>query len=165
MSHAARRGLIEALFRHQVRFVVIGGIAVAGHGHIRATKDVDLVFDTSLENTQRLVRALDDLGAEVVAADTLPPNGEIAAEWLSAGGHLIFATEKGQLDTMSTTHGLSYDELAETAIETELWEHVPVLICSYENLVILKEAAGRPQDLLDLEALRAIRGESPPEVE
>lgn len=163
MSFAARRGLLRALTRNDVDFVLIGGMAVIAHGHVRTTTDVDIVFDTAVENATRLAAALEELGAVVVSADTIPADDRITSDWLAKGGHLVFATDNGQLDTMSQTHGLSFRELAATAITSELADGSPVLVCSYDNLVKLKRAAGRSQDIADLEALRAVRGEGSPD--
>lgn len=157
MTFAARRSLLHRLVDAGFDFVLIGGMAVIAHGHVRATKDVDVIFETSPENCERFAAVLERLGAEIVVADTLPADGRITSEWLAEGGHLVFATEAGQLDAMPSVSGLDYAKLASRAIEIELAGGRIALACSYEHLVALKEAAGRQQDIADLEALRAIR--------
>ena len=159
MSLAARRGLLAVLSEHGVRFVVIGGMAVIAHGHIRATKDVDIVFDTAEENCSRFVGALKELRAEVLASDTLPRAGEITASWLGEGDQFVFATEQGMLDALARTSVGGYDDLAPRAIETSMRDGSTFKGVSYDDLVRSKEAAGREQDMLDLKALREVRGE------
>lgn len=160
MSLSARRGLLRHLAEHEVRFVLIGGMAVVAHGFSRTTKDVDIVYDASTENCSRFAAALSELRAEVLAADTLPPGGEITGEWLAEGGQFVFATEQGQLDALSRVSVGTYEDLARSAVFTTLRDGSEVAVISYEDLVRSKQAAGRDQDLLDLEALRAIRADA-----
>ncbi len=157
ISQAILASLIRTLVEHDVRFVLVGGLAVSVHGYPRATKDVDIIFDTLIENTERLASALDDLGAEVTIADTPEPEEGITASWLAEGGHFVFATDNGPLDALSSTRGKSYDDLAKQAVTAELADGTKVLVTSYEDLLDAKQAAGRPQDLADLEGLRSVR--------
>lgn len=159
MSLAARRGLLRALTDHEVRFVLIGGMAVIAHGYVRATKDVDIVFDLAIDNCNRLADALGELRAEVTAADTLPPGGAITGEWLATGGQFVFATEYGQLDALSRMSLGQYEDLSAAASTTTLLDGAEVAVLSYDDLVRSKEAAGRDRDLLDIEELRRARGE------
>ena len=61
LSEFDLRSLLEALLDHDVRFVVIGGVAVGAHGFVRGTEDLDLVPDPDPENLKRLTTALGDL--------------------------------------------------------------------------------------------------------
>lgn len=61
MSELDLRALFELLHERDVRFVVIGGVAVAAHGYVRGTEDLDLVPDPDPQNLERLTAALDDL--------------------------------------------------------------------------------------------------------
>lgn len=160
MSLTARRGLLHSLAKHEVRFVLIGGMAVIAHGYERATRDVDIVYETTFENCERLADALRELRAEVLAADELPPGGEVAAAWLAAGGHFVFATEQGQLDVLSRISAGDFQGLSATAVTADLRDGLTVLVMSYEDLLDSKEDAGRDRDLLDIKALREVREES-----
>ena len=140
-----------------MRFVVIGGHAVAAHGYERATRDVDIVFSTDRENCERFAELLRRLEAAVRAADLPPPGGRISAEWLSAGGHFVFATVHGLLDALSWIAGLDYAALDSRALTAELADGTRLQICSYEDLVALKTAADRPRDREDLRELAALR--------
>lgn len=159
MSLGARRGLLRHLAAHEVRFVLIGGMAVVAHGYTGTTRDVDIVYEVSTENCSRFAAALSELRAEVRAADTLPPEGEITGEWLAEGGQFVFATEQGQLDALSRVSVGTYEDLAPSAVIATLRDGSEVAVISYEDLVRSKQAAGRERDRLDLEALRALRAE------
>lgn len=155
---------IEALLRELVdggvEFLLIGGVAVAYHGYVRATKDVDVVPASDRDNLERLaavLRRLETLveGAEDFAEEELPD--PLDPETLELGGNWVLSTRLGRLDVMQWIgdHEL-WDELSPAAIEERI-DGVPVKIVSYEDLVKLKELAGRPEDLLDLQHLREVR--------
>lgn len=156
MSHRiSQRLLLSRLVGAEVDFVLVGGLAVAAHGFVRATEDVDLVYATAPASCERFATVLSELGAEVTFADTPEPGTGITAEWLAAGGHFRFSTEGGPLDALSAIHGLRYGELASRAVGASLGD-LELLICSYEDLVAMKSAGGRDRDEIDLEELRRI---------
>lgn len=116
-----------------MRFVVIGGHAVAAHGYERATRDVDIVFSTDRDNCERLAELLRRLEPSVRAADVPAPGGRITAEWLSAGGHFVFATVHGLLDALSWIAGRDYATLGSRALIAELADGTQLRICGYEG--------------------------------
>jgi predicted nucleotidyltransferase len=155
---------IEALLRELVEggveFLLIGGVAVAYHGYVRATKDVDVVPASDRNNLERLAMVLQHLEAQVEGAEDfdkgeLPDPLDPAA--LELGGNWILSTRLGRLDVMQWIgdHEL-WGELSPAAIEERI-DGLPVKIVGYEDLVKLKELAGRPEDLLDLQHLREAR--------
>jgi hypothetical protein len=154
--------LIGVLLDHGVEFIVVGAFAVAAHGHPRGTKDVDICPDPDAENLRRLAAALDELNAEPLDLGEL--KGEFDRrpdfEGLEAGGNWCLATRLGQLDVMQFLSGLErgYADLKPHAEERDFVGH-RVRFCSYEDLIAMKEAAGRDQDLIDVRNLRAARGE------
>ena len=147
--------LLAALRHHGVGFVVIGGYSLAAHGYIRATKDVDIVPDPAQENLARLAVALRDLEAQVDIGDL--DAGELGIEpdehGLGAGGNWVLRTRFGRLDVMQDVPGLrDYDQLRAGA--------VPVgedLYAGYDELISMKVASGRDEDLRDIAALEAAR--------
>jgi hypothetical protein len=152
-----QRELFIALAAGNVRFVVVGGYAVAAHGYERATRDVDIVFATDLENCERFATVLARLEAEVRLADLPPPGGEITAGWLAGGGHFVFGTVHGLLDALSWIAGRDHAALDSQALTVELSDGSALRVCSYEDLVAMKRLAGRPRDLDDLRELEAVR--------
>jgi len=156
------QGIFEALDREGVEFLVIGGIAVGFHGFVRATKDVDIVPSPEPENLERLAGMLAALDAQIEGAEEFEgeelPN-PLDPEALALGGNWVLSTRLGRFDIMQWIgDDPLWEKLCPTAIEVEIGG-LPVKFASYEDLVALKERAGRPQDLIDLQRLREARGE------
>jgi predicted nucleotidyltransferase len=156
------QGIFEALDREGVEFLVIGGVAVGFHGFVRATKDVDIVPSPEPENLERLAGMLATLDAQVEGAEEF--KGEelpdpLDPEALALGGNWVLRTRLGRFDIMQWVgDDPLWEKLSPTAVEAEIGG-LPVKFASYESLVSLKEQAGRPQDLIDLQRLREARGE------
>lgn len=136
--------------------MVIGGFALAPHGYVRATKDIDIMPEPGLENLSRLAGALRELDAQVDLGDTgaqelgQTPDGE----GLSAGGNWVLQTEFGRLDVMQDVPGLrDFRQLWVGAIEVG-----GVLYAGYDELISMKAASGREEDLRDIGALEVARG-------
>ena len=147
--------LLGKLREYKVDFVVIGGFALAPHGYVRATKDVDIVPSPSSGNRKRLAAALRELGARVdlgdVEADELGIKPD--EEGLQAGGNWVLQTVFGRLDVMQDVPGLrGYGQLREGALEVD-----GVLYAGFDELVSMKAAAGREEDLRDIAALQTAR--------
>lgn len=155
-------GILRELCDGGVDFFLIGGVAVGYHGHIRATKDVDVVPSPERGNLERLAVALARLEAEVDGADDfsaaeLPD--PLDPDALATGGNWVLDTRLGRLDIMQWIgdHPL-WEEMSPDAIEDEI-AGIRMKIVDYDHLVLLKELAGRPEDLADLIRLREARGE------
>lgn len=147
--------LLGTLGGHGVEFVIIGGFALAPHGYVRATKDIDIVPAPARENLARLAVALRDLNARVDPGDIDPDELGIRPdeEGLVAGGNWVLQTRFGRLDVMQDVAGLrDYRQLRDGAVEVG-----GVLYAGYEELVSMKTAAGREEDLRDIGALEAAR--------
>lgn len=152
--------LVEQLNRGDVRFVVIGGVAVGAHGFVRATKDLDVVPASDAENLQRLAAVLRDLEARVEGLGDFDPRefpfDPLDPDDLAAGGNFVLSTRLGRLDVMQWVPGIdadvAYEHLTVTAVDADILGH-PVRVCSRSDLILMKRAAGRPQDLQDLQAL------------
>jgi hypothetical protein len=150
------RELLAALASHAVEFVVIGGFALAPHGYVRATKDIDVVPNPDPANLGRLAGALRDLDAEPDLGDLDPKELDTAPDeyGLPMGGNWVLLTRFGRLDVMQTVPGLrDYRQLRGGAIEVD-----GVLYAGYDELISMKSASGREEDLRDIGALEAARG-------
>ncbi|HEX6688781.1 MAG TPA: hypothetical protein VF085_08970 [Solirubrobacterales bacterium] len=160
MSELDIRGILGELVNEDVEFLIIGGVAVGYHGHIRATKDVDIVPASNPANLERLAAVLQKLNAEVEGTnefeddelpDPLDPNA------LALGGNWVLHTRLGRLDVMQWIGDTGlWDRLAPAAIEDEIGG-LRIKVVSYDDLVALKEQAGRPEDLTDIERMRQAR--------
>jgi hypothetical protein len=145
--------LLTALHEHEVRFVVIGGVAVGAHGYLRGTEDLDLVPDPDPANLERLVEALEELEPTLPTAHGRSFDPATDAGVVRRGGNVTADTRFGGLDVLQRAPGVpSYSQLAEDAVESELLG-IPVRVCSLARLRAMKEAQGRAQDRADLENL------------
>jgi hypothetical protein len=161
--------LFDALARHRVRYVVIGGFAVIAHGVIRTTEDLDICPDPDPENLGRLAALLAESGAEQLGAgefehDELPYD-PTHPEHLQRGGNFRVMTQHGPLDVMEWVPGIedehAFARLAARAVSAE-FRGAQVLVASFEDLQTMKRAAGRQQDLEDLRRLELAHGEPGP---
>jgi predicted nucleotidyltransferase len=162
LSELDIRGILGELVQEGVDFLVIGGVAVGYHGHIRATKDIDVVPDPDPGNLERLTQALKRLEAQVEGADEFE-RGELPdpldPKALALGGNWVLLTRLGRLDVMQWIgDDPLWEKLSPTAIEDRIGDLL-VKFVSYDDLVTLKEQAARPEDLTDLERMRQARGE------
>ncbi len=169
---AARRPLkaeplLTTLVDHEVDFVVVGGFAVAAHGFPRATKDIDICPNPAEENLARLAAALDELGAKSIGLDEFAGEFDLRPdlEGLKMEGNWTLVTQHGRLDVLQSFSFAgagddegTYKDLAPHAIERTFLGY-QVKFCSYDDLLRMKRAAGRAQDIVDIESLKAARGE------
>ncbi|HEX3609705.1 MAG TPA: hypothetical protein VHU14_08585 [Solirubrobacterales bacterium] len=152
-------GHLRALFEGEVDFIVIGGIAVMAHGFVRATADTDITANPEMRNLERLAAVLAGLDAVLPGADPLAGD-PASARSLSYGGNPRFETKLGRLHIVQSPAGApDYDGLAASAIEVDL-DDLKIRVCAYPDLVAMKEATRRDQDLVDLVALREARDET-----
>jgi len=152
--------LLRHLSERGVEHIIIGGLAVAAHGHVRPSKDLDIVPASAHDNLKRLTTALIDMnatGAEAGERDPAElPMSALRVDDLEQGGNFRLTTDLGDLDIFQWVKGIEaedlYAELYREALAGEV-EGVAVHVCSLEHLRAMKRAAGRPQDLIDLQRL------------
>jgi len=152
--------MLEVLVRHDVRFILVGGIAAQAHGSPSLTGDLDICYARDHDNLGRLAAALADLSAvrRGLPADAprMPP---LDARTLRAGGLFTLATRYGDFDILATPDpGFDYQGLLRHAITTTV-HGAQVHISSLSDLIEMKRAAGRPKDRIELEILGALREE------
>lgn len=154
--NATPLALLARLADAAVDFVVIGGIAVVAHGHIRTTRDLDITYATDQANLDALGRALVDLDARLRGVtEVVPfvPDGRT----LGAAEILTLETTEGALDLLATPPGApAYSELKQRAEVIDV-DGRSVAIASLDDLLAMKRKAGRPRDLEDIEALEELR--------
>lgn len=144
--------LTAVLRRHAVRYVVIGGIAVIAHGHVRATFDVDLIPDPDPENLVRLAAALAELDARVrgVDAHLLDVDPTDPAQ-LAGGANWTLVTAAGWVDVMLEVPGAR--PFADLSADAVILNDAALPVVGRDDLVAMKRASGRPRDLQDAAAV------------
>jgi hypothetical protein len=151
------REIFRALAKHQVEYVAVGGIAVQTHGYLRGTVDLDIIPRPDFANLARLGEMLASLGARVYR--TAQPVNITDPHLLSRAGFVPLMTDHGRLDVLNvgSTSGApsEYSELRGRALELDL-DGTLVVIAGLDDLIRMKRAAGREQDLADIRALTAL---------
>ena len=144
-----------------VRYVVIGGMAGNLRGTPDVTNDLDICYERSDRNLERLAAALHDLGARLrVARDDTPVRFPIDARSLRLGDTFTFTTDAGDLDVLGTPSGTDgFSDLAAGSTTFEVADGLLVDVASVDDLMRMKQASGRTKDRLHLEHLAALREE------
>jgi hypothetical protein len=154
-------GALRVLGDHGVRFVLIGGFAGALRGSPQITGDLDICHARDRANLERLASALRDLGASLRGAPVDVPF-LLDARTLEAGDHFTFTTRAGPVDCLGSPAGTDgFADLDASATDEEL-DGLVVRVASLEDVIRMKRAAGRPQDLIAVEWLSALRDELEP---
>ena len=158
MKLADVEAILRALNDAEVRYLIVGGLAVVAHGYVRYTADVDIVLDLKSENALRAIKALEAIGyrplAPVDAADFA--NAELRKKWHEEKGMLVFQMLNGnrpetRLD-LFVTEPFDFDrEFAAAKWEEVASVKAPVL--QVASLIAMKKQVGRSQDLVDVEQL------------
>jgi predicted nucleotidyltransferase len=149
------RDLLIELRDAGAEFVVLGGHAVAYHGHPRATKDLDVLVRASAANAALVYRALASFGAPLDLFEVAE------ADFATYDGVLQIGLPPRRIDILNRADGITFDEAvdAQESFEVE-GRRIPVI--GLAALLKNKRAAAREQDLADVKALETIAGRSTP---
>jgi hypothetical protein len=151
--------ILGSLVDHRVKFVLIGGLSAVLRGAPVITDDVDVCYERSDENLDRLADALQELGAKLRGEpDDVP--FILDAKTLKAGDHFTFLTSAGALDLLGSPAGVrsGYEELVKDADVMHI-RGIAITVASLDSLIRMKLAAGRPKDLEAVETIGALREE------
>jgi predicted nucleotidyltransferase len=135
---------IQSLNDNHVRYLVVGGYAVAFHGHPRYTKDIDIWIEMNPENATQVVKALDQFGFGSL--------GLKEADFLVPDQIIQLGYPPNRIDLLSTLPGVDFATCYALRVQVEV-DKVLVNFIDLENLKKNKKASGRHQDLADLENL------------
>lgn len=153
--------IFSALSSGGVRYLVVGGVAVVLHGHTRFTSDVDLVVALDEANVRRAIEALRTLGYRPRApVDALGfADAETRRSWIEEKNLTVFSlwspAHPGTEVDFFVEEPFDFDRAFERALRVDLGG-IEVPVAPVEELVALKQRAGRPKDLEDIAELRAI---------
>lgn len=153
------RELFAALAQHEVEYVTIGGIAIQAHGGQRLTQDLDIVVASSTANIARLSDALHDLDARILGPDGQRSRSAPSAPLLASSDQWHLITVHGALDVLTLpAHLGSFADVRARAHEVPLGG-LSIPIAHRDDLLRMKRAAGRPQDLADVRLLESLDDE------
>jgi hypothetical protein len=139
------REFIECCVAHEVRFLIVGGYAVAAHGHPRFTKDIDVWLWTDQRNAERLIAALDDFGFGSL--------GLTATDFTEPEVVIQLGYPPKRIDHLTSIDGVNFDACYPDRLVVDIEDGFSVPFIDRTNLLKNKRAAARPQDLADVAAL------------
>ena len=135
------KDLLSTFNAHGVEFIVVGAHALAAHGRVRATGDMDVWVKAEKPNAKRVLQALQAFGA---------PIRDLTEDDLSRGGTVFqVGVAPLRIDVLTSIDGVAFDDAWQGRFHTS-FAGIPVAVLSLEHLICNKRAAGRPQDLADL---------------
>lgn len=167
MERRSVETIVDSLNRAEVRYLVVGGLAVVAHGFVRFTADIDLVLDPDPAATGRAIAALAGLGYRPRApvpfeafADPLQ-----RAAWAREKGLTVFSVFSDrhpatEIDLFVKTP-FDFERVYADADRFEVAAGVEATFVSRADLIAMKRKAGRPQDLKDVAELEATPGSGP----
>jgi hypothetical protein len=138
------RDFVALLNAHDVRYLVVGGYAVAYHGSPRMTGDIDFFVEASQENARKLETVLSEFG---FAGLGLTP-----ADFLEPDTIIQLGYPPNRIDLITSLSGVTFAPAWEQRVSAEV-DGVTLVFVGKETLLANKAASGRPKDLADLDAL------------
>jgi hypothetical protein len=166
MKLSSLEAIVAALQAAEVRYLIVGGLAVAAHGHGRATFDVDLVVQLLPENVARGMKALEELGfrptAPVPATQFADPRHR--ESWIRDKNMVAFQLHSDRhpetcID-LFVSEPFDFDTEYERALVGDICPDLPARFVCLDTLLRMKEDAGRPKDLEDIRQLLLLAGDS-----
>lgn len=135
---------IQLLNDNQVRYLVVGGYAVALHGYPRFTKDIDIWIDLAPANAERIISALEQFGFGSL--------GLVEQDFLEADTIIQLGYPPRRIVLLTTLSGVDFDQCFTVKVVVDM-DGLPINFIDLENLKKNKRATGRAQDIADIENL------------
>ena len=154
--------VFDQLNKADVRYVAVGGIATILHGYVRATTDIDLIVDLQVEQAEKVIKALTAVGYKPrIPVDALDfANADKRNDWITTKGMTVFSMfhseQPGLTIDLFAKYPIPFDELWERSLIFEV-DDTNIRVCSIDDLLKLKEIAGRSKDKDDIEKLLQIK--------
>lgn len=142
--HRDLREFLQLLNSNHVEYLLVGGYALAAHGHVRFTKDIDFWVDPSASNAEKIISVLRQFGFDDV--------GSAASTLTSPDGILTLGRSPARIDLLTSIPGVEFEIAWKRRIETQI-DGVDATVICREDLVKAKLASRRLQDLADLQEL------------
>lgn len=138
------------LLSDEVKFIVVGGLAVTLNGYVRLTEDVDILIDLDPENVEKLIRSLSEIG-EGFGGQLTPDDLNLDPGAI----RIIEETESLQVDIFTSLSGLTYQDLKDSAEQATLRGRA-FQYASKSQLIAIKSPSVREKDQLDVMALKQL---------
>lgn len=138
--------LLELFTEHKVDFIIVGGYALAFHGHPRMTGDIDLLVAVEAENSKKILAALKDFGFGSL--------GLKESDFTEPGQVVQLGYPPKRIDIMTSIDGVPWEQIKKNAVHSYL-DNLSVDFISLDDFLQNKHATGRPKDLADAEALES----------
>ena len=136
---------IKLLNQNNVKYLVVGGYALAFHGHPRYTKDLDIWVLANNKNSLNIINSLDQFGFTTLGLST--------KDFIQQGQVIQLGYPPTRIDILTSASGVSFNECFDSKIVIQI-EDINVNFINIENLIKNKQATGRLQDLADIEKLQ-----------
>jgi len=136
---------IQSLNDNHVRYLIVGGYAVAFHGHPRYTKDIDVWIEMTQENSGNVIKALEQFGFGSL--------GLKEDDFLLPDQIIQLGYPPSRIDLITTLSGVDFASCYASRVQIDI-DEIQVNFIDLENLRKNKQASGRHQDLADLESLK-----------
>lgn len=151
--------LFRALGHHRVEYITIGGVAIQAYGGQRMTQDLDVAIAGSTDNMNRLAAALIDIDGRILGPDGQRSKSVPSGPLLASGEQWHLITAHGLLDVLTLpAHLGSFADVRARAHDVHLGDLL-IPIAHRDDLLRMKRAAGRPQDLADIRLLESLDDE------
>jgi len=138
---------IALLNQHNVQYIVIGGYALAFHGHPRYTKDIDIWIDAKEDNAKRVLDVLRDFGFGSVNLDI--------QDFISEENIIQLGYPPNRIDILTSAKGVVFGDCISSSHLIMIGD-LEVRFLDIQNLIVNKQETGRLQDLADVEALEKL---------
>jgi len=154
--------LFKSLNDAEVKYVVVGGIATILHGYVRATADVDLVVDLHVDEATKVIEVLSSAGFKPKVPVKAIEFADVAKreQWIQEKGMMVFSLYHPENPGLSVDlfvkPPIPFDDLWSRSVIMDL-EETDVRVCSIDDLITMKQSAGRHKDLADVEQLIRIK--------
>ena len=142
------KDLITLFNAFGIRYMVAGGYAVSFYGDPRFTKDLDVAVASKPDDIEKLSQALEEFG--------YPISQEACKEFAEPNRMIIFGNPPNRIDILNELKGIGFEEAYERRKLVKIGE-LDVQMISLEDLLLNKQATGRPLDLIDIKMLESRR--------
>ena len=163
MKLTSLEAIASALRDADVRYLIVGGLAVAAHGHGRVTFDLDLVLQMHPENVRRAMAALDSLGYRptIPVPATQFADAAIRESWIRDKNMVVFQMHSDKhpetrID-LFVAEPFNFDNEYDSALVGDILPGLPARFVRLETLIQMKETAGREKDREDIRQLRLLQ--------